>query len=234
MSILALTTQVLRDPDALAERADRTTLAALAPPLLALALGGAALLGVAAGSSHGPLQSAFAAVKLPVLFLAPPLVVLPLVHAFAEVCEVPVGWARLGLSALAGLARSGLLAAAAAPLLWLPLSLDTDYHFAILLFVGTFMTVLMPAVSTVSRAIPRGGMLRWMAMPALSLALGLVIAQTGWVLRPFVSRPKAEVTFLRPVEADVFSAIGATTRSATGDYRDDWKPASSGVMRGRR
>ncbi len=233
MSILSLTTQVLRDPDAVAQTDDPRTLAQVAPPLLLLALGGAALLGAAAGSGHGPLQSAFAAVKLPALFLAPPLVVLPLVHALAEVCEVPVGWRRLGLSAMAGLARSGLLAAAAAPLLWLPLSLDTDYHLAILLFVATFMMVTMPALSLLSRAVPRGGTLRWVAVPALALVLGLVVAQTGWVLRPFVARPKAEVTFLRPVEADVFSALGATSRSAAGDYRQDWAPASAGVWRDR-
>lgn len=233
MNALTLTTQVLRDPDAVAATADRNDLARLAPPLLALTIGGAALLGVAAGASSGPLQSLFAATKLPLLFLAPPLVALPLVHAFAEVCGVAVPWSRLGVATLAGLARSGLLAAAAAPLLWLPLSLDTEYHLGVLAFVATFGVVALPALSTISRAVPLGGQQRFMAVVGSLLVLGLLTAQTGWVLRPFVARPRAEVTFLRPVESDIFSALGANTRSAAGDYRSDWQPSGSGVFRER-
>ena len=233
MDVLTLTTSVLRDPDSVAANADDRALARLAPPLLLLACGGAAILGVAAGASSGPLQSVFAAVKLPVLFLAPPLVVLPLVHAFAEACGAPVPWSRLGIATLSGLARSGLLAAAAAPLLWLPFSLDTEYHLEVLAFVGTFMLVGLPALATIARAVPRGGQLRWMAMIGTLMALFFVIAQTGWVLRPFVARPKAEVTFLRPVESDVFSALGANTLSAGGDYDRDWAPESAGIWRRR-
>ena len=32
---------------------------------------------------------------------------------------------------------------------------------------------------------------------------GAITAQTGWVLRPFVARPEAELTFLRPIDSDV-------------------------------
>lgn len=229
--ILSLTTQVLRDPDSVAVDHDPRALGRLAPPLLGLAVGGAALLGVAAGTSSGPLQSLFAAIKLPVLFLAPPLVVLPLVHALAAACGVPTPWSRLGLATLAGLARSGLLAAAAAPLLWLPLSVDTDYHLSVLLFTACFGVVVLPALTTIARAVPRGGRLRVPAVLGALLMLGLVTAQTGWVLRPFVARPRGEVAFLRPVESSVFSALGATTRSATGDYGEDWAPESAGVWR---
>ncbi len=234
MSLFTLTTQVLRDPDAVASSAASAALGRLAPPLLALAVGGAALFGLAAGAGSGPLQATYAAVKMPVLFLLPPLVVLPLVHAFAEACGASVPWSRLSVATLAGLARSGLLAAAAAPVLWLPLSVETPYHLAVLLFVASFMTVLLPALSTVARAVPRGGTLRPMALVGTALTLGLLIAQTGWVLRPFVARPTVAPTFLRAVEGDVFSALGATTRSATGDYDDAWAPESAGVWRERR
>lgn len=229
--LLSLTTRVLRDPDSVAVEHDARTVARLAPPLLALACGGAALLGVAAGTSSGALQSFYAAVKLPALFLAPPLVVLPLVHGLAAACGVPTPWSRLGLATLAGLARSGLLAAAAAPLLWLPLSLDADYHLAVLLFTGTFALVVLPALTTIARAVPAGGRLRIPAIFGALAMLGLVTAQTGWVLRPFVARPRGEVAFLRPVEASVFSAVAATARSALGDYSDDWAPTASGVWR---
>jgi hypothetical protein len=233
MNALTLTTQVLRNPDAVAATADRKDLARLAPPLLALTIGGAAMLGAAAGAGSGPLQSLFAATKLPLLFLAPPLVALPLVHAFADVCGVPVPWSRLGVATLAGLARSGLLAAAAAPLLWLPLSLDTEYHLAVLLFVLAFAAVSLPALTTISRAVPLGGQQRFMAVAGSLVVLGILTAQTGWVLRPFVARPQAEVTFLRDVESDVFSALGANTRSAGGDYRSTWSPSRTGIFRER-
>ena len=62
--------------------------------------------------------------------------------------------------------------------------------------------------------------------------MGLTLAQTGWLLRPFVSRPTAEVTFLRPVEEDVFSALSATRRSAMGDYSESWEASPSGAFRG--
>lgn len=231
MNTLELTTRVLRDPDEVAHTDDPHTLARLAAPLLGLACGGAALLGVAAGSTSGVLQASFAAIKTPVLFLVPPLVVLPLVYTAAEAAGTKVSFSRLGIATLAGLARTGLLAAAAAPLLWLPFSLGADYHLSVLLFVGTFGVVMAPALATLARALPAGGSLRVPAMLGTLVLLGLVTAQTGWLLRPFVARPQAEVTFLRPVEADIFSSIGATTRSATGDFNRDWQPESSGMWR---
>jgi hypothetical protein len=69
-----------------------------------------------------------------------------------------------------------------------------------------------------------------MAVVGSLVVLGLLVAQTGWVLRPFVARPRGEVTFLRPVESDVFSALGASSRSAAGDYDSDWQPSGSGVF----
>ncbi len=231
MHTLELTAAVLRDPDAVAQSDDPRALARLAPPLLAMSVGGALVLGLAAGATHGPLQSAFAAVKTPALFLLPPLLVLPLVHGFATACGVTVSWTRLGIATLAGLARSGLLAGAVAPLLWLPFSLDTDYHLAVLMFVAAFGFSMLPGLATIARAVPSGGTMRWPAVIGTMLVLGVVTAQAGWVLRPFVARPQAELTFLRTVESDVFSSLGATTRSATGDYREDWAPRGSGLMR---
>ena len=229
MDTLDLTTRVLRNPDEVADSDDPRVLARLAAPLLGLACGGAALLGVAAGSTSGALQAFFAAIKTPVLFLVPALVVLPLVYTAAEAAGTKVRFSRLAIVTLAGLARTGLLAAAAAPLLWLPFSLGADYHLSVLLFVGTFGIVMAPALATLVRALPTGGSLRLPAMLGTLVLLGLVTAQTGWLLRPFVARPQAAVTFLRPVEADVFSSIGATARSATGDYTGDWKPEGSGM-----
>jgi hypothetical protein len=233
MNTLDLTTRVLRNPDEIANTDDPHILARLAPPLLFLACGGAALLGIAAGSTSGPIQATFAAVKTPALFLVPPLVVLPLVYTAAEAAGTKVQFSRLAIATLAGLARTGLLAAAAAPLLWLPFSLGTDYHLSVLLFVATFGVVMLPALGLIVRALPAGGSLRLPAMLGTTVLLALVTAQTGWMLRPFVARPAADVTFLRPVEADIFSSLGATTRSAQGDYNRDWQPESSGRWKSR-
>ena len=59
--------------------------------------------------------------------------------------------------------------------------------------------------------------------------LGVVGAQTGWLLRPFVARPRAEVSFVRPVESDVFSSLHTAFDSARGRY-DGWDVRAQGFL----
>ena len=49
------------------------------------------------------------------------------------------------------------------------------------------------------------------------------------LLRPFVVRPRAEVSFLRPVEANVFTSLASTGRSARGHYRG-WDARGAGLL----
>jgi hypothetical protein len=52
---------------------------------------------------------------------------------------------------------------------------------------------------------------------------GVVGAQTGWLLRPFVVRPRAtQVVFAHwPLEGDPFGAVRASSRSLGGSYDEE-------------
>jgi hypothetical protein len=54
----------------------------------------------------------------------------------------------------------------------------------------------------------------------------VVGAQTAWLLRPFLVRPRTEhVPFVRHLEGDLFGSVGVTMRSAAGVYDSDRAPA---------
>ena len=55
------------------------------------------------------------------------------------------------------------------------------------------------------------------------------MAQSGWLLRPFVARPTVEVAFLRPVEEDIVSALVYTNLSAV-DHYPGWDARSDGAI----
>lgn len=227
---LTLTTRVLRDPDALIMSAESPAdLARLAPPLLGVTIAGGALFGLMVGSQHGGVQLVYASLKMPLLLLAPPLVALPAVHALWRACGVDPGWRRLSVAALAGMARSAVLAAAMGPILWLLYSIDLDYHAAVLVMTATLGLAGLPGIAALVRSLPRGGDLRVLAALGSAAALFLAFAQTGWLLRPFIARPTAEVTLFRPIEEDVFSGLGATQRSAMGNYTG-WDTERSGFL----
>lgn len=219
MDILSLIIHTLRDPQALVDQHDRPEgVAALTPRLLTITAGGAAILGAVVGSYRGELQMVYVAAKMPFLLFIPVLVTLPAVHAAWRAAEVQITWQRLALASLVGLSRSAVLAAAAAPVLWLLYSMQVDYHLATLAMVAVLGAVGLPGFFTLLGAAPRGGRTQGLATLGCLVLLGLTSAQTGWLLRPFLARPTAEVAFLRPIEADVFSALFSTSRSATGYY----------------
>ena len=228
--MFSLTTDLLRDPDTLVEHHDDdAALARLAPPLLGIAAAGAAVFGLAVGSYTGVGQSLYAALKMPLL-LVPPMLTLPVLVTVTRACGVPVSWRRLAVVSLAAMARTGILAAALAPALWLPFSTGLDYHVAVVMFVAALGAVGLPGLAAVARAIPRGGEGRWLASIGAVALLCVVFAQTGWLLRPFVARPTTEPTLFRPVESDVFSALGATVAASLGLYQD-WDAAPAGFVR---
>ncbi len=230
MDTLSLVIATLRDPQRLVNDHDRPeAVAVLAPRLLLITSAGAATFGAVVGSYRGDLQVAFVALKMPLLLLVPVLVTLPAVHAAWRAAEVDVSWQRLALASLVGLSRSAVLAAAAAPVLWLLYSLGIDYHFATLVMAAALVAVGLPGFFTLLGAAPGGGRLKALATMGCLVLLGLSTAQTGWLLRPFLARPTAEVTLLRPVESDVFSALYSTTRSATG-YYPGWEAERSGHL----
>lgn len=229
-ALLPLTSQVLRDPIAVVDAHDTPAdLGWLAPRLLAISGAGAALFGAVVGSYRGGEQIVYAAVKLPLLLWIPPLFALPAIHAAWRACEVEVPYRRLALAALAGMARAGVLASALAPVLWLPYSVEADYHTSVLLFAGMLALAAAPGLAALARAIPSGGHRRWMAAAGSLALLALLLAQTGWLLRPFVARPTTAVALFRPVESDVFSGLGHTAASALGLY-GGWEADRDGLL----
>jgi len=230
---LAVVGVLLRQPEQLltdaGDEAERDRLALLAPQLLGITLIGAAIFGLVIGSYRGDLQYLYAALKTPALLLLPVLIGLPAIRAVHGACELEIPWSRMALAALIAVARTAVLAAACGPVLWLYLSIQPDYHRAILALAGCLLLVGGPGLWTLIRALPAGGRNRPLATFASLAVLGVLLAQSGWLLRPFVVRPRAEVSFLRPIEADVFSSLASTRRAANGDYRG-WEARSGGLL----
>lgn len=231
-SYLSLMSATLRDPASLVD-ADRETLAWMVPRLLVVVVLGAAVFGGVVGSWRGGAQTVFAAAKMPFLLMVPMAVGLPAVRALFSTVDDVIPWHRIAAAGLVGAARSAILAAALAPVLWLLWSVVLDYHVATLVFALSLAAVGGQGLLVVRHVLPAGRRpaLAPLAPLAVSVALlGVVTAQTGWVLRPFVARPRAEVTLLRPIEADIFSSLAVTTKSAAGAY-GEWDPESRGLLR---
>lgn len=230
LSLLGLTTLLLRSPSSLTEGTDpRRTLARVTVPLLVLTVIGAGVFGAVVGSYRGGLQYLFAPLKLPLLLLVPLLVGLPAVRSLYRSCAVSVSHVQVVLAALVGTARAALLAATLGPFLWLLYSLHIDYHVAVLSMAGALLLTGGVGVVTMIGLLPRGGRHLWFAHLASVAVLGSLWAQSGWMLRPFVVRPRAEVTLVRPVESDIASSMLAAWRSARGDYRG-WEAVPAGLL----
>jgi hypothetical protein len=214
-SLLSLCGRILRTPGELVDSgADRQALARLAPQLLVVSIGSAVVFGAVVGSYRGGAQIAFAALKMPLLFLVPLLVALPATGALLTVCGIRLDPARLGVAGLVGMARTALIAAAAAPVLWLCYSLSPGYHLAT---AGLALTLLLSGLTGLPALMTAVSERSWRAQVAALagvMLLGLTIAQTGWVLRPFVARPRAEVTLLRPIEGDVLGSLARVPLAA--------------------
>lgn len=236
-SWLRLVARLLSRPQDVVDAADDpATRASLVPRLLVVTAVGAALFGVAVGSYRGGLQVPLAAMKMPVLLLAPLLITLPAVRALVLASgnrvdrpPVRVSWGRTGTAGLVGMARTAVLAAALGPLLWLPYSVGMDYHGAVMALALSLVVAGVPGIATAMRTVAPAGTLGLGSRLALVAMVGLVTAQTGWLLRPWVVRPQGEVTVFRAMEDDVVSSLSATRQASQGQYQD-WEPAGDGLL----
>lgn len=231
-SYLPLIAQILRNPQALLKPPGgdiRSHIAVLGPRLIVITVVFASLFGMVVGSYRGGIQYLYAAIKMPLLFLVPVLVGLPAVRALFAAIGGDAPRERTALAALAGMARTAILAAACAPLLWLAYSVHIDYHHAILLMSACLLAVGLPGLVTLVHALPGGGQRRWLARTGTIAIMGVLLAQSGWVMRPFVVRPRAEVSLFRPIEANVFSSLRASYEASQGRYRG-WTARRAGLL----
>ena len=230
-SLLDTCAALIRDPVALGTDEPRRVLQDHGPVLLVIAVVSAAIFGGVVGTYRGGVQLLYASLKLPMLWVAPILITLPAVRAFYRVCGIAVSYGQVVVAVLVGCARSALLLAVASPALWLMFSVDVDYHWAVLVLCGSLLSSGAVGLATVARILPGSGPAKLLANALAALVVGVVVAQGGWVLRPFVARPTAEVAFLRPVECNVFSSTLASWRSARGRY-DGWDARPEGLLSG--
>lgn len=215
---LSLASVVLKSPSTLLEGADDPKKVAwLVPRLFGLILAGGAIFGLVIGSYRGGLQLPFAAMKTPLLFILPLLIASPAVAAISKAVDAKTSWARIGLAGLIGAARAAILAAAFGPVLWLLYSLGVGYHLAVILLAATVGGVGIAGLALLTQAAV-GGRARILAGVSSLMIAGTVLAQTGWLLRPFVARPTAEVTLFRPVEENVGSALIYSAASSVEIY----------------
>ena len=105
----------------------------------------------------------------------------------------------------------------AAPALWLLYSMSPDYHLAVLCMAAGLAAAGLPGLATIAGSIPEARSFRLATLGSV-LVLGLVTAQTGWVLRPFVARPTADVALFRPVEGDIVGSLVRIPLASVGIY----------------
>ncbi len=222
MTLIHRAAWLLRDPSGLVDHVDHDRhFAEEAPRLLGLLALGALTFGAVVGGFRGGLQVPFAAVKLPLLFLVPMMLVLPALRGLWALSEVEVSYRRLVTAGLVGGARTALLAAAAGPVLWLLFGL-IGYHLAVLCFVAVLGVTGLPGLLVVARAVPSGGRGRWVALAGSLTLMAVASMQTGWLLRPFLVRPQSDdIVLFRAIEDDVFHSLGTTAMSSVGVYRYD-------------
>ena len=225
-NLLNIAVEVLTSPDRLVYRYDNPAQAGgVVGPLLLLLLLGAGLFGAVVGSFDGGWQLLYAGIKLPAVLLLAAVVSLPALRVLHAREGRSVSTWRAGLAALVGCARVALLSTALAPVFWLIYSLDPPYVLAILMLVAGLSLVGLPGLVTVARALSPGGRLRFGPTIATIALLGLVMAQSGWILRPFVVTPGAELAVLCPRNGDVVTGLGNRFRGrvpvdADGHPRD--------------
>lgn len=229
MSVLHTCAAVLRDPKALVGEEPREALEEHGPTLLAIIVVSAAIFGIVVGTYRGGIQLAFAGLKLPLLWLLPIVVALPAMRALYRVGGIAVSYAHVGLATAIGAARATVLLAVASPALWLMYSVHVDYHFAVLALAGSLAVAGLVAAITIASVLPGHGTAKLLVHLSAVAAVGVVFAQSGWVLRPFIARPRADVAFMRPVESNVFDSVAASWRSARGRYTG-WEARKEGLL----
>ncbi|MCU0657826.1 MAG: hypothetical protein MUF64_21960 [Polyangiaceae bacterium] len=209
---------LLRAPERFLEHLERHhEPLALTRALLGTVALGAGVFGAVVGAHRGGLQIAYAAVKVPLLLLGTMAISMPAFISLARAFRVRMEAREVVVLSLGACARFALVLAGLAPILWL-LEGWLGYHATALVVALTCAAAGVSASSMLFRGLTRrqGSLAAGLAFLAV---FGIVGAQTSWLLRPFLVRPRAtSVPFVRGLEGDLLDSVWRSSRSAAGVY----------------
>ena len=214
---------LLRDPDGFLTALDRAessrdanaAMASLTRVLVGAVSVGAGLFGAIVGAHRGGLQVLYCAVKVPLILLVTLVVCAPAFIALARAARLPLGARSVIALALGSCARFALVLVGLAPFVWLMEGWSLGYHRVILSVVAVCAFAGAAAGRLLFKGLARAGGAGTRVGLAFVAVFAVVGAQTSWIMRPYVVRPRTESTpFVRSLEGDFLQALGTTARSA--------------------
>jgi hypothetical protein len=211
--------RLLRAPQRFLEDLEGADLVPLTRTLLATVALGAGVFGAVVGAHRGGVQIAYAALKVPALLLGTMAISMPAFIALARALRVRMEAREVVTLSLGACARFALVLAGLAPVLWL-LTGWLGYHGTALAVAVACGLAGLSASGLLFQGLSRrgGGLAAGMAFIAV---FGVVGAQTSWLLRPFLVRPRTtHVPFVRAIEGDLLDAVWRSGRSAAGVYEE--------------
>lgn len=192
----------------------------IARAMLVCVLVCAGAVGASVGLYRGGIQVIYAAIKVPMVLLLATAAVAPVYTSMKAALRHEVSLREDFAMVLCSLALSCLVAAALSPLLLLTILNGIDYHELVLGFVGLFglggIAGYVFFFKALDAQVVRGH--RLIAVTLLT-TLAMVGCQLGWVMRPYVVRPKTEnVPFIRDIEGSFLDSVTRSMDSARGIY----------------
>jgi len=217
---LVLVEELLREPGRFVDRLDENASPARIRLLLGIIAVTGAVFGAAVGMFRGGIQTLYCATKVPLVLLVTLAVSAPAFLAVARATRTEISARGLIGLTLGASARFGLVLAGLAPVLWLCEGV-AGYHRMILATVAACAIAGCMAGGLLFRGLARAKGHGALAGICIVGIFAIVGGHSSWMLRPFVVRPRTKhVPFLRPVESDLASSVGKSTRSAAGLYDD--------------
>jgi len=181
--------RLLRTPKEVANdcREERGAADVARAAIIAIALG-AALFGGVVGSWRGDWQVAFAALKLPLVSIGTLAICAPAFYAIAQVFGRPWPLRAVVSIMLAAGARLSLVLLAAAPVMWLLISLGASYPLVKVLAALVYGLAGIAALALLIRGL--GGERGRAAIVSIFVCVFMLTGgQLAWVLRPYIGMP---------------------------------------------
>lgn len=218
---LLLVEELLRAPAAFLARLRAAELMTLLRALLLLIAASAGVFGLVVGAYRGGRQLAYCGLKVPLVLLGTLVLCVPPFLAIARAARLRLPPREAVLLTLGACARFALVLGCLSPVLWL-LQGWLPYHSVILCIVLCGAAAGLGAARLLARGLAGRGASPLSARlcgAAFVLIFALCGAQSSWLLRPFLVRPRTtEVPFLRSIEGDLLGSVRTSARSAAGRF----------------